>query len=310
MIPFIETASAVIVVVLLTFIVPYCAFKSVFKRKDDPAAQAKSVRKNLTARGFENPDEIIKEADGFFENRRYRKTSIYAYDETELYARLYTPAGGEAGKTVLLAHGFDSSANVDFYRIFDFYINHGFNVLLIHQRAHGKSGGRYKSMGIAESYDVLSWCQWLEMRFSTGCPVIIHGVDQGAFAAFCAAGMPSLPANVKAIICENLYNNVEKKIKKNVKKKVGFLTPISMPFIKNFYKSIIGFDMRGATALRLAKRLRVPVMFIMSKNCASISPEMTEKIIEKISVPSSSVLIEKQSSASKKEKEIKKFILR
>ncbi len=270
----------------------YFSYASIFKRAKNSKTEYKIIIRKLKLNGEENPAEFLKNADDFFKNIRYRKTEIYAFDEITLYAKLYTPQSGEADKTVLLAHGYDSSANADFSSLFDFYTKSGFNVLLIHQRAHGKSEGKIKSLGIAEGYDLLSWCHWLEMRFSTGCPIVIHGKDQGAFAALAAASKAELPANVKAVICENAFNSVDDVAKSILKNRFDFLSKLMLPFVRSFYKNAAGFDMRDVTVTRIAKRIRTPVLFI-SKSSALLTSGNIETIAGKAKNPVQSISLKK-----------------
>ena len=299
------TLSVIVILFIALLVLSYASFVSIFMRGRNTKSEHKKIIRSLKANGETDPEEILKKSDGFFENKRYKKTTIYAFDETNLYARLYTPQNGDGEKTVLLAHGYNSSANADFYRLFDFYINGGYNILLIHQRAYANSSGRFRSLGILESYDILSWCQWLEMRFSTGCPIVIHGKNQGAFAAFCAAAMPELPANVSMVICENIFNSVDDVAGAMLKSSFDFLSKLMTPFVRSFYKSAAGFDMRSVTALSAAKRVKIPVLFI-NKNNTVLHDDMLEKIIKKINAESQSVSLKK--SDNSETRIIKKFI--
>ncbi|MBQ7595104.1 MAG: hypothetical protein IJU45_00395 [Clostridia bacterium] len=302
---FIVSLSVILILFITLVLMSYFSYVSIFKRGKNSKSELKKTIKKYKKSGEENPSDLLKKADDFFENIRYKKTEIYAFDELTLYAKLYTPQNGVADKTVLLAHGCDSSANADFYEIFDFYRNSGFNVLLIHQRAHGKSEGKIKSMGITEGYDVLSWCHWLEMKFSTGCPIIIHGKDQGAFAALSAVTKAELPANVKAVVCENAFNSVDDFTKIILKNKFDFLSKMMMPFVRSFYKRATGFDMRGVEISRLAKRIRTPVLLINNYKTL-LSSDTFEEINKKVKVPVQSVSLKK--SDKKDSQRIRSFL--
>lgn len=61
-------------------------------------------------------------------------------------------------------HGYRSGAERDFSGGLPFGIESGFNVLLVDQRAHGKSGGRCLTFGIKERHDCLSWVEYVCAR--------------------------------------------------------------------------------------------------------------------------------------------------
>lgn len=282
--------ALIVIIILLIFLIllSYFSFVSLFKRKKNDAAQLKKIAAKLKKNGEENPEEFIQKADDFFKDIRYKKTTIFAVDESTLYGKLYTPESGDAQKTVLFVHSSGGSANTDFYSLFDFYRSEGFNILLIHQRAHGKSEGNYQTLGIAEGYDVLSWCQWLEMRFGTGAPIIIHGKGQGAFAAVFASSMSELPANVSAVIAENIYNSVDAAVQKKLRNKFDFLSKLILPFVRSFYKNSVSFDMRSVRISAEAKRIKISTLFI-NKNNEYLSSETLEKIMKKIKAESKEI---------------------
>ena len=275
--------SAVILLIIIFVVVSKIIFDSIFKRAKNEQKQLSKIIENLKANGVKDAENLIEKSEKIFDGVRYKKTTVYAYDEEILYAKLYTPEQGDAEKTVLLAHGADGSPEVDFGQVFELYRSLGFNILLIHQRAYGSSGGKYKTYGIAESNDILMWCQWLEMRFGTGCPIIIHGAGQGAFAAMYAVSSLSIPANVKKIISEGLYESVDKSVRASAKNKVEFLAGPMMSCIKIFYKNKTGFDVRSANILKSAKKIKIPVLFIHSQKDSVTDIETVKNIAEKIS---------------------------
>lgn len=301
---FITALVVIIILLIILILLSYFSFVSLFKRKKNDEAQRKKIVSKLKKNGAEKPEEFIQKADDFFEEIRYKKTTIYAVDESTLYGKLYTPEKGDGPKTVLLVHSADGSANTDFYSLFDFYRSGNFNILLIHQRAHEKSEGAYQTLGIAEGYDVLSWCQWLEMRFSTGSPIIIHGKGQGAFAALFASSMSELPANVSAVIAENIYNSIDDAAQKKLKNKFDFLSKIILPFVRFFYKKSVGFDMRSVRISAEAKRIKIPTLFI-NKNNEYLSSETLEKTMKKIKADAKEI---SPKNIKEETKAIKEFI--
>ena len=192
----------------------------------------------------------------------YERINITAADEIILTAKLFTPKNGDGAKSVLLSHGYRTSGEADFEKELELYSSLGYNILVMEHRCHGKSAGDIVSMGITESYDVVYWCKWLELRFGTGCPIVVHGKGMGGFATEVALASPELPQNVEKAVAENVHDSVFKVFSDTMQNKYGFWCKVIIPTVNMFYRLNTGFDMRDADIKRFAKKINVPVLFI------------------------------------------------
>src|ERR1700732_3469455 len=67
------------------------------------------------------------------------------------------------GNAVILSHGLsDNRAGMVAYA--QFFLRHGYDVLIPDARAHGMSGGEIATYGIRESNDLHRWLDWLELN--------------------------------------------------------------------------------------------------------------------------------------------------
>ena len=82
----------------------------------------------------------------------------------------------------------------------EFYNSLGLNVLIVDQRACGKSEGKYTTFGILERQDVLAWANYWDKRLG-GTPLLLDGLSMGAASVMLAANLP-LPASVRGIIAD------------------------------------------------------------------------------------------------------------
>lgn len=192
----------------------------------------------------------------------YERINITSADEIILTAKLFVPENGDGKKSALLCHDYRSSADADFEKEFDVYKSLGYNILMIEQRCHGKSAGDITTMGMVESYDCVFWCKWLELRFGTGCPTVVHGKGMGGFATVACMAHPELPQNVKKAIVENVFDCIFNEFFLWTEEKYGFLTKLIVPVVNMFYRHNTGFDMRDANLKRFVKKVSVPVLFI------------------------------------------------
>ena len=107
-------------------------------------------------------------------------------------------------KIMILAHGYRSTVNIDLYSSCKKYFEMGYNLLLINQRATGKSSGKYITFGIKESEDIICWCNYFNKRFKN-YSIVLGGISMGATSVLMAARYITDDMNVKAIISDSPY---------------------------------------------------------------------------------------------------------
>lgn len=76
----------------------------------------------------------------------YEPVSIVSHDGLKLFGKVY--ASGAAAPWLILFHGYRSRAERDFCGGLRFGVESGYNVLLVDQRAHGRSEGKCLSFGV------------------------------------------------------------------------------------------------------------------------------------------------------------------
>ena len=124
---------------------------------------------------------------------------VVSYDGKLLSAR-FLPCDNARG-TILLFHGYRSSALLDFGLEVEFLHKQGYNLLLCDQRAHGASQGRFLTFGVRERCDVLSWVTYLAQRLGPEHPMYLSGMSMGATTVLMASCF-EFPANVRGIVAD------------------------------------------------------------------------------------------------------------
>ncbi len=214
--------------------------------------------------------DMVKEGHEFFEQQSPCEWSTVSFDGLRLCG-VFLPCEN-ARATVILFHGYRSSAMHDFSGVLPFYHSLGLNILLVDHRAHGKSEGKYITYGVFESRDALSWTEEHNRRLGADVPVILDGISMGGATVSYAAGL-ELPQNVRGVIDDCGYTSPKEQIQSVMKM---MKIPV-FPFyhVANAVCRVCaGFSFSEADARETLGRANVPFMFIHGEDDAFVSPEM------------------------------------
>ncbi|EOU1992558.1 alpha/beta hydrolase [Clostridium perfringens] len=169
-------------------------------------------------------------------------------------------------KFIVLVHGV-SICYVGSLKYFDIFYRNGFNVLIVNQRRHGKSEGKYSTYGFYEKYDVNMWIEYLKSRFGNDIILGLHGESMGAGTV-----METIPLNesIKFVIEDCGYSNFHELIgfqithayKNRLVRKI--LRP-SLIFANFFMKTKAKFSMKKIVPIDIVSSTSLPIMFIHGK---------------------------------------------
>lgn len=126
------------------------------------------------------------------------------YDGIPLHGRLIRHPDAEG--CVIMFHGYRTCADVDFGAACPVYYGCRNDLLLVDERACGKSGGRYIGFGVLERYDAKSWADYICERFGKDRRIIFAGLSMGASTALMALSL-QLPGNVCGIVADSAFSS-------------------------------------------------------------------------------------------------------
>ncbi len=202
--------------------------------------------------------EMVKEGKKFYAEEPRRQWKTTSRDGLSLHAE-YIPCEGARG-TVILFHGYRSSALHDFSGVLPYYRSLGLNILMCDHRAHGQSEGKYITFGVLERYDVLCWIEEHNRRVGADTPVILDGISMGGATVAYAAG-EALPDNVRGIIDDCGYSYPEEQIHYVM----GLMKIPVFPFYpmaNTICRLLAKFSFSDVDARKTLKKATVPCMFI------------------------------------------------
>ncbi|MBE6564833.1 MAG: alpha/beta hydrolase [Ruminococcaceae bacterium] len=262
-------AAAILLFLLIAAIIAaYTTFHYAVSRKKDTqkinpssiyAPYKEAMMQSVEAFLAASPEDVyIKSFDGL---------TLHGY---------YLPSEGSK-KTVLLFHGYTSSALKDFSLIFRFYREQGFNILTADHRAHGKSEGKYMGFGVLERRDVLSWVEYLNSRAKQR--IVLHGISMGASTVLMASGSP-LPENVVGIVADCGFTSPYD-ILAHVGKQYFHLPAFPLlPLADIVCKQKAGYSFKEYSTLDAMKTNRLPVLFIHGEGDTFVPTSMSKAAYE------------------------------
>lgn len=218
-----------------------------------------------------NPE--IKRLIGEMEAVPFEEVSITTFDGLKLFARYYHLS--DSAPLQIQFHGYRSTAVRDFSGGFSLARKMGRNLLVVDQRAGGKSEGTTICFGIKEKYDCLEWIKYALERFGD-IPIMLTGVSMGAATVLMASEL-DLPKNVKCIVADCPFSSPEEIIALECKK-MGIPPKIGMPFVRLGARLFGNLKLSGEGAEKAVRNTKVPILLVHGEEDDFVPCYMSEKI--------------------------------
>lgn len=103
-------------------------------------------------------------------------------------------------KVAICVHGYRSFGLYDLGPKAKLLRDAGYNLLIVDNRAHGMSDGKYIGFGNPDTYDIMKWCEFVKDRFGENVSILLVGLSMGAATVLTAAGV--IAFNKKCKACE------------------------------------------------------------------------------------------------------------
>lgn len=202
--------------------------------------------------------DLMKKWDDEVTAMPHESVYITTFDGLKLHGKYYEYAKGAPME--LMFHGYRGSAERDLCGGVQRAFALGRNVLIVDQRACGKSEGRVITFGVKESRDCLAWLSYITERFGEKQKVILTGISMGAATVLCAAGR-ELPPQVVGILADCGYTSAKAIIQKVINQ-MGLPSKLLYPFVKLGARLFGSFNVEEISPVEAVTRCTVPVIFI------------------------------------------------
>lgn len=204
----------------------------------------------------------------------YEYVEIISHDGIRLAGRYYHFY--DNAPVQILFHGYRSCGLQDMCGGSLLARKNGCNVLLVDQRAHGKSGGHTITFGVEERWDCLSWIQYAIGRFGCNTKILLVGLSMGAATVLMASDL-QLPKNVVGIIADCPYTTPGEIIR-------SVCRSIHLPAVLLYPLVMIGALLYGrfyiwkGSAVRAVARSKIPILLIHGEDDRFVPCKMSKQI--------------------------------
>lgn len=219
--------------------------------------------------------QVINDAMSFIKQKPVKWHYTTAFDGIKLAARYYE---NNSERTIILFHGYRSSAIHDFSCAVKLYYEIGFNVLIVDQRSHGRSEGKLITFGVKESDDVHTWVDFLNAKFSPK-EIILSGISMGATTVLLSL-KKDFPDNVKCMIADCGFTSPVDIIKKVAKQSFKINADFYIPFMDLLCKIFGKFSIRSISTVDTVKNSKIPILLIHGEKDNFVPCEMSKQTYE------------------------------
>ncbi|EOS60691.1 hypothetical protein C815_01150 [Firmicutes bacterium M10-2] len=265
-----------IVIGALLFLIGHVFYSVCLHMKNDKQYLTGPIIMDQRTREYENIFIQYDPKDVYLTNRQGLKLHGIKVDQ-------------KSSKWVVLMHGY-MGRNGELVDVADFFLEEGYNVLSLSQRAHNKSEGDAISMGYYESDDLVDWINDL-VKDDPDCSIVLFGVSMGAATVMMSLGK-NLPSNVKTCIEDCGYTSAWDEFSYQLNQNTH-LPPFPIIHIADLITKMRGgFRFKEANPLRAVQHSNIPTLFIHGTNDLFVPTYMVYKLYHFANYPKQLLLIE------------------
>ena len=215
-----------------------------------------------------------------------KELSIKSFDGLKLVGYLLE---GNPKEVVICVHGYKSSMQNDFCDKIKIYQDRGSTVLLLNDRAHGKSEGRYLGFSEYDRFDVASWVDKINELYDNP-KIYLHGVSMGGATVIHCANMKL--KNVCGIVDDCGFNSILG-ISQALCKDMYHVPYFPMGYCAWLWSLLItGISFNKSQGEKCVAESDVPIVFIHGKEDYFVPKEMSINMYEACKSPKELHLIE------------------
>ncbi len=208
----------------------------------------------------------IKNSEGYDLNGVF----IKKYDITNNYIIMFHPHTAGVSDMARHAH---------------FFHEMNYNVLVVESRGYGESKYEMNTLGYYERYDVVDWVNEVAKK-DEDSDIFLFGLGSGGSTVLLASEL-EMPSNVKGIIADSAYSNLEELFKANSKELYNLPSFPTVEFASLYIEKNMGFNPEDVDVTKAVRNSKLPILIIRSGGDKIIPEEQYEELYEACAVEGS-----------------------
>ncbi len=264
----------------------YTLFNKVIPRQDGVKVDMKEM---ADAAKWEEYKKGIVPRREFLCAQPTEHVTIEADDGTTLHGDFFYAENSK--KMAILLHGYTSNG-MSCASFASYLYKQGISCLLVDNRAHGQSEGKYIGFGILDRYDCLEWIEYVRERFGKDIPIMLYGTSMGGTTVLMTAGMEDCPDNVKLVIADCAFTSPED-VFTHILKRDYKLPKFPIMNINNaICRKKAGYGFSDYSTLEAVKSAKCPMLFVHGSEDDFVPTYMSKQNYEACTTPKDLLFIE------------------
>ena len=236
-------------------------------------------------------EETIKNTLEWIENSISDHICIDSEDGLKLHAFLINVENAKG--VVIIFHGYRSFGTRDFCLQLPIIHEAGYNIMLVDQRAHGKSEGKYICYGTKECNDAVLWRKKASEIYGDEMPIALFGLSMGGATVLMASGeIPNDDKQVKCVIADCPFYDAQGIITHVLWKYFKIYPKPIIHFVKFWCRFVADFNLNSPTCSEQAKKSSLPFLIFHGKNDEFVPTECSIKLAKEIGESAKLVLVD------------------
>ncbi len=214
---------------------------------------------------------------------------IMSQDGLKLHGTFFPLEGSK--KVVICFHGYTSEGLNDYSTLALFYRSHGFNLMIVDERAHGRSEGTYIGFGCLDRKDAVLWIEEMIKHLGEEAEILLHGDSMGGATVLMTAGL-LLPSQVKAIVSDCAFTSAWEVFQSVLKNSYHLPAFPILHTANEMVKKKAGYGLKDCNAKEEVAKTKLPILFLHGKADTFVPCSMAQELYHACTGPKKLVLIE------------------
>lgn len=233
--------------------------------------------------------DFIQERKVYMMEQPHEDKWITSEDGLKLHATWFPQE--KQKKVVICFHGYTSKGMSDYIGLSGYYLKHGYSMLLVDERAHGESEGKYIGFGCLDRKDALKWIEWIVGTCGEDVQILLHGTSMGGSTVLMSSGL-ELPAQVKGIISDCAFTSPKEVFTHVLKHMIHLPAFPVMQLADVFNRKLAGYGLDECNAAEEVKKAKRPILLIHGSGDTFVPCDMCDVIYNNIASSKQKLIIE------------------